>query len=219
MLFDLRGRRRRAVQATYLMLALLMGGGLVLFGLGGDVSGGLVDAFRGTGGGSDGNTVIRDRVERQEQRLERNPNDEAALEALIRDYFSLAMDQRDPNTGLVPDEARDELRRAGSYWQRYAEAVDEPAGDTAQFAFRIYGPQGLNQPKEAQRAAEIMARETNDVASYLVLVQTAAQAGDTRTADLATTRAVDLAPKGQKKQVQKQANALKKQAQAQEPSG
>ena len=28
MLFDLRGRRRRAVQGTYLMLALLMGGGL-----------------------------------------------------------------------------------------------------------------------------------------------------------------------------------------------
>ena len=30
-----RGRRRRAVQATYLMLAVLMGGGLVLFGIGG----------------------------------------------------------------------------------------------------------------------------------------------------------------------------------------
>ena len=42
MLFDLRGRRRRAVQATYLTLAVLMGGGLVLFGIGGDVSGGLV---------------------------------------------------------------------------------------------------------------------------------------------------------------------------------
>ena len=45
MLFDLRGRRRRAVQGTYLMLALLMGGGLVLFGIGGSVSGGLLDAF------------------------------------------------------------------------------------------------------------------------------------------------------------------------------
>ena len=218
MLFDLRGRRRRAVQATYLMLALLMGGGLVLFGIGGDVSGGLVDAFRG-GGGTDGNSVIRDRIERQEERLQRNPGDQATLEVLIRDYFSLAMDQRDPNTGLVPDEARDELRRAGSYWERYSETVDEPSGDTAQYAFRIYGPQGLNQPKQAQRAAEIMAREANDVASYLVLVQTAAEAGDTRTADLAATRAVDLAPKDQKKQVKQQAEALQKQAGAQEPSG
>ena len=63
MLFDLRGRRRRAVQATYLMLALLMGGGLVLFGIGGDVSGGLVDAFKGTGGGGSGDSALRDRVE------------------------------------------------------------------------------------------------------------------------------------------------------------
>ena len=218
MLFDLRGRRRRAVQATYLMLAVLLGGGLVLFGIGGDVSGGLVDAFRSGGGGS-GDSVIRDRVERQEERLRANPQDQQTLEALIRDYFSLAMDQRDPNTGLVPAEARDELRRAGSYWERYAEAVDEPSGDTAQYAFRIYGPQGLNQPKQAQRAAEIMAREANDVASYLVLVQTAAQAGDKRTSDLAATRAVDLAPKDQKKQVKRQAQALQKQAGAQEPSG
>jgi hypothetical protein len=219
MLFDLRGRRRRAVQATYLMLAVLLGGGLVLFGIGGDVSGGLVDAFRGGGSGDTGNSTIRDRVERQEERLQANPQDEATLETLIRDYFSLAMDQRDPTTGLVPADARDELRQAGNYWQRYLEAVDEPSADTAQYAFRIYGIQGLGQPKEAQRAAEIMAREGNDVASYLVLVQAAALAGDTRTADLATTRAVDLAPKDQKKQVQKQADALKKQAQEQQPGG
>lgn len=219
MLFDLRGRRRRAVQVVYLTLALLMGGGLVLFGIGGDVSGGLVDAFRGGGGGDSGDSVIRDRVERQEERLRRNPDDQAALQALIRDYFSLAMDQRDPNTGLVPEDARDELRQAGSYWQRYLESVDEPSGDTAQYAFRIYGPEGLGRPKEAQRAAEVMARESNDVATYLVLVQTAAQAGDTRTADLAATRAVDLAPEDQKKQVKRQAEALKKQARAQEPSG
>ena len=38
MLFDLRGRgRRRTVQVIYLSLAILMGGGLVLFGIGGDV--------------------------------------------------------------------------------------------------------------------------------------------------------------------------------------
>ena len=40
MLFDLRGRgRRRTVQVIYLTLALLLGGGLVLFGIGGDVQG------------------------------------------------------------------------------------------------------------------------------------------------------------------------------------
>ena len=54
MLFDLRSRgRRRTVQAVYLGLAVLMGGGLVLFGVGaGNGFGGILNAF--TGGGSSG---------------------------------------------------------------------------------------------------------------------------------------------------------------------
>ena len=68
MLFDLRGRRRRAVQATYLTLALLMGGGLVFFGIGGDVSGGLFDAFSERGGGGNGNEAIEKRIDANEKR-------------------------------------------------------------------------------------------------------------------------------------------------------
>ena len=48
MLFDLRGRgRRRTVKFVYITLAVLMGGGLVLFGIGGGgaTQGGLVDAI------------------------------------------------------------------------------------------------------------------------------------------------------------------------------
>ena len=54
MLFDLRSRgRRRTVQGVYLVLAILLGGGLVLFGVGaGNGLGGLLNAF--TGGGSSG---------------------------------------------------------------------------------------------------------------------------------------------------------------------
>ena len=70
MLFDLRGRRRRAVQATYLTLAVLMGGGLVLFGIGSDVSGGLLDVFKGGSGGSSGNSQLEsaDRARREAAR-------------------------------------------------------------------------------------------------------------------------------------------------------
>jgi len=53
MLFDLRGRgRRRTIQAIYVTLAVLMGGGLVFFGIGGNTSGGLFDAFKGGSGSS-----------------------------------------------------------------------------------------------------------------------------------------------------------------------
>src|ERR671914_482748 len=68
MLFDLQGKRRRVVQATYLTLAVLMGGGLVLFGIGGDVSGGLFDAFSDRQGGGGSNTLAEDRIERPDPR-------------------------------------------------------------------------------------------------------------------------------------------------------
>ena len=219
MLFDLRGRRRRAVQATYLMLAVLMGGGLVLFGIGGDVSGGLVDAFKGGGGGSSGDSALRDEVNRQEERLATSPQNEAVLQNLVRDYYSLATSQRESGTVGFPDDAKDELRKSGDYWQRYTTAVDtEPSADTARYALQVYDVGALNRPKEAQRAAAIIAEDSNDVASYLRLVSYAALAGDTRTADLAATKAVDLAPKAQRKQIKQQAEALKKPPE-QQPGG
>jgi hypothetical protein len=220
MLFDLRGRRRRAVQATYLMLALLMGGGLVLFGIGGDVSGGLVDAFKGGGGGSSTDSALEDRVDKQEERLAANPQNVAVLQTLVRDYYSLATSQRESGTVGFPDDAKDDLRKAGEYWQRYVETVKgEPSAETARYALQVYDVAALNRPKEAQKAASILAQDSNDVASYLRLVSYAALAGDTRTADLAAKKAVDLAPKDQRKQVKQQAEALKKPPEQQPPSG
>ncbi len=220
MLFDLRGRRRRAVQATYLMLAVLMGGGLVLFGIGGDVSGGLVDAFKGGGGGSSTDSALEDRVDNQEQRLAGNPRNVAVLQSLVRDYYSLATSQRESGTIGFPDDAKDDLRKAGVYWQRYTQTVKgEPSAETARYALQVYDVSALNKPKEAQKAASILAQDSNDVASYLRLVSYAALAGDTRTADLAAEKAVDLAPKDQRKQVKQQAEALKKPPEQQQPSG
>jgi hypothetical protein len=215
MLFDLKGRRRRVVQATYLMLAVLMGGGLVLFGIGGDVSGGLFDAFSDrSGGGGSGNQALEERVDRLERRVGANPGNEAALQALVRDYYQMATFQQESSATEFPDEARDELRKAGAAWQRYVDTVEgQPSASTATFALRVYDIGALNQPEEAQRAAAIIAEEQNDSASYLNLVSYATLAGDTRTADLATQKAVDLAPKGQKKDVKQQAEGLKQQAQ------
>ena len=211
MLFDLRGRRRRAVQATYLMLAVLMGGGLVLFGIGGDVSGGLLDAFKGGGGGSNGDSALRDQAKRQEERLAKNPQNPAVLQNLVRDYYSLATAQRQSGTIGFPADAKDELRKSGDVLAALQQGRRRSrAADTAVIALQVYDVGGLNRPKEAQKAAALIAQDSNDVASYLRLVQYAARAGDTRTADLAAKKAVDLAPKAQRKEVQKQAEALKK---------
>jgi hypothetical protein len=219
MLFDLRGRRRRVVQATYLSLALLMGGGLVLFGIGGDVSGGLLNAFDGGGSGGDGNGALQQRIDRQEERLQANPESTALLQSLVRDYYQLATTEQESGATQFPDDAKDELRKAGAYWQRYENAVDdEPTPDTAQYALRIYDVGALNQPKRAAEAAQVIAAAQNDPSAYLQLVAYAALAKDKRTADLAAQKAVELAPKGQRKQVKAQAEALK-QPQPQQQAG
>jgi len=226
-LFDLRGRRRRAVQATYLMLAVLMGGGLVLFGIGGDVSGGLFDAFSDRSGSGNGNSAIQDRIDKQEERLAKNPDNEALLQSLVRDYYGLATSQQQSGATAFPEDAKDDLRKAAVYWERYVDTVSEnPSANTALFALRVYDVGALNRPAQAQKAAQIIAAKQNDAASYLQVVSYAALAGDKRTADLAAQKAIDLAPKGQKKAVEAQAEVLKKpkqqqqqQQQQQQPQG
>jgi hypothetical protein len=212
MLFDLRGRRRRAVQATYLTLAVLMGGGLVLFGIGGDVSGGLIDAFGGRdSGGDDANSQLEQRIDRQEKRLQASPQNVAVLAELVRLNYQLATSQIQSGTTSFPDSAKDELRRTSAYWDRYVSARDgDPDASLARIALQTYAPEGLNQPDKAKEAVRIIAADANDTQTYLLLVQYATLAGDTRTADLAGQKAVDLAPKAARKQVEKQVEQLKK---------
>jgi hypothetical protein len=218
MLFDLRGRRRRAVQATYLTLAVLMGGGLVFFGIGGDVSGGLFDAFSERGGGDEGTGQIEERIEQNEERSRSNPQNAAVLATLVRDNYQLATSQTDVSQAGFPDEAKDDLREAGRWWQRYLAVAERPDPSLANLALQVYDVPALNQAEQAQEAAAIIAEAQNDSISYLRLVQYATLAGDTRTADLAGQKAIDLAPKGELKVVREQVEQAK-QVTATPPQG
>ena len=220
MLFDLQGKRRRVVQATYLALAVLMGGGLVLFGIGGDVSGGLFDAFSDNRGSSGSDDTVQKRIERNEGRVaEGGRGREAALKELVRDYYSQATNQVPTGALEFPDEARDELEEAAAAYQRYLKVADgRPDPATANFALQIYDVGALNDPAEAKEAASVFAAAEDDWQSYVRVVQYATLAGDTRTADLAGQKALGLATKGERKEVQ----ALVKQAKqppAASPSG
>jgi hypothetical protein len=220
MLFDLRGRRRRAVQATYLTLAVLMGGGLVLFGIGGDVSGGLFDAFSDRTGSGSASEDLQERIDQREERLSANPQNEAVLKALIRDYHALAGAQLPTGGGPYPEEAKDELGQAGEYWQRYLEVEDgEPDPSLARLAVAIYDQTALNQPEDGAAAMRIVAEDANDFESYFALAQLAAAAGDKRTTDLAGDKAVSLAPQNLKKQVRQQVKTLKNPPQPQPAPG
>ncbi len=170
MLFDLKGRRRYVVQATYLMLALLMGGGLVLFGIGSDAGqGGLIDAFTdGDSGQDSGSSVAEDRVEQAEQRLRANPRDPAALTAVIRGRYQLATAKTPPQSTTFPPEARGDLQGASDAWQRYLD-LDLPRQDDslAGLMLQVYGPSGLSRFDEAARAAEMLGLELAVACHYL----------------------------------------------------
>jgi hypothetical protein len=214
MLFDLRGHRRRTVQVTYVILAVLMGGGLVLFGIGGS-SGGIVDAITGnsSSGGANVNEQLQKQIDNQKKRLAASPNNAAVLAALVRLNYQAAVSQQPSGSSAFPEDAKDELRAAAAYWERYVEATNgEPSADLARFAYTIYGSGGLNQPDKAKEAVRAIAAQRNDSQSYLLLVQTATAAGDKRTAQLAAQKAVDLAPKAQRKQVEKVAKQLQSAA-------
>lgn len=210
MLFDLKGKRRRLVQGTYLMLAMLMGGGLVLFGIGGDVSGGLFDAFSDRQGNvSNADDTFEDRRDQARERLQRNPRDEQALKALVRANYQLASSAAGQATAFPP-EAQDDLRAAAAAWERYLALDPDPLDESlANLMLQAYGPGALNQLDKAVDTAETLARADQTSQSYLRLVQYASLAGDTRTADLAGKRAIDLAPRDQRSTVRDQVEQAK----------
>ena len=211
MIFDLKGKRRRVVQGTYLMLAVLMGGGLVLFGIGGgSLNGGLLDAFKGGGGSSSGNKAIQQRIDNAQKQLAVNPQNQAALQEIIRDNYQLASLSADPNTGAFSSDGKKNLQAASNAWQRYlATNPAKPNFTLASLMTQAYV--GLADYGKAERAALIVAADQPSSAAYLRVIQYAslAKPPDARTVDLASQKALDLAPKGQRSSVKKQIQAAK----------
>jgi hypothetical protein len=208
MLFDLQGKRRRVVQGVYLMLAVLMGGGLVLFGIGGDVSGGLFDAFSDRNGGS-GNEIVEERVEKNEERAKDNPKAANPHRELVRDYYSLAIVQAS-DQGVFPADAQDELRKAAQHWNAYMRLEKgNPDASLARVALQVFDPAALNQPQQAVEVARVIAADSDDASSYLQLAQYALLAGDKRIEKLASAKAIALAPKDQRKEVREQLEQIR----------
>ena len=213
MLFDLRGRgRRRTVQVIYLALALLLGGGLVLFGIGGDVQGGLFDAFREEGGG-DGSDQIKEQVETAEQRTRRTPREPGAWAELARARYQYAgVGKGITEEGGFTDAGKRRLREADGAWQRHLRlAGDKPNAEVAAIMSNIYTEGGLNQPDKGVRAQEIVldANEQPGFGDYAKLAVLAYQAKQMRKGDLARSRALELAPKDQREALKAQLDQAK----------
>jgi hypothetical protein len=212
MLFDLRSRgRRRTVQFVYLGLALLMGGGLVLFGVGaGNGNGGLLNAFTGGGSSNSSNGAISAQERAAEKKTRLAPNDPAAWSALISARWSNASSGSNYNssTGAFTPAGKKELAAIGTDWQRYQSLTKKPDPGLATLAARAYAH--ASNYSAAAAAWEIASAANPGAASgYECLAANAYAAKQTRKGDLALAKALSLLPKLQRSTLKSQVQAAK----------
>lgn len=201
MLFDLRSPgRRRTVKLVYVTLAILMGGGLVLFGIGGETSGGLVDAItENQGGGAGADDRTREREEQALARTRANPRDERAWLDLVRARVQLAGqgENVDSSTGAYTQPGQAKLREATQAWERYLSLEPRRPDDrTARLVVQAYS--ALGQPAQAARAQEIITEARPTSGNYAQLALLAYQARNQRLGDLARREALSLTPSDQR---------------------
>jgi len=223
MLFDLRGRgRRRTVQAIYLSLAILMGGGLVLFGIGSDQSGGLVDAVVGDGSGGGSATETLDKqIKSALAKTKANPRDAAAWADLARYRFQRAGIDGIKDDGTYTAKGKERLALVAAAWEQHlALEPKQPNVRVARLMLQAYGQSALNDPSKAVKAMQLVtaAEDPPNTKLYQQLAQLAYLAGDIRIGDLAAERAGDLAPKADRKSLREILKSLKTQATTPQPA-
>lgn len=213
MLFDLRSRgRRRTVQGVYLGLALLMGLGLVLFGVGaGNGIGGLLNAFTGNGSGNNGSQVANQQVQSALKAVKAHPDSAAAWGQLVQARYSAAGDSGNYNstTNTFTASGKKELTATTQAWQRYLQLAKSPDPNLAIVAARAYEHVG-----DYAGAASVWEIETASNAGqlgYACLAVNAYAANQTRKGDLAMSRALALTPKAQQATLKSQISATKSQ--------
>jgi hypothetical protein len=213
MLFDLRGRgRRRTVQVIYVGLALLMGSGLVLFGVGSFGGGGVLSGLNsGEGGG--GGPGYSSQISKQQKILKKDPNDTAAWVALINAQLHEAGDEPyTTSAGIVTSKGKELFSQIASSWNHYL-ALDpsKPNLPLAKNMVRVFDEEGLNQPAAAVQVLQIVvAGEPQSEALFAALAEYSYKAHNARQGDLASEKAVSLAPKGERKRLKEELESIKK---------
>ncbi|HEX6021619.1 MAG TPA: hypothetical protein VFZ00_06455 [Solirubrobacter sp.] len=220
MLFDLRsGGRRRTVKAVYLGLAVLMFVGFVFFGIGSSgLSGSIGDLFgQANVGENDAEKRLTTQIQRATRQTRANPNnaDAWAALALARVRIAQVGDNFDPAAGDYTAAGRRQLNAAGTAWEKYL-ALDPPTPDERLARQMTQAFLALNQPDKAVTAQETLTEVDPTQQTFQNLAIIAYQAGQLRKGDLAASKAVELAPKDERKDLKEQLDQAKSQAAVQQ---
>lgn len=198
MLFDLRGRRKRLIQVSYVILAVLFGVGLVGFGVGtGGGPGGLFDAIS-SGGSAD--SAFDDEVADAELATEKSPKNAKAWLDLARAQFTLSASPEgvDSKTGAYTDKGETAANEGVAAWERYEKLVrGQPNPGIAQYAADTYAQ--LGDAEGAQEAQQVVVDGNPKAANAWAFLSLFAYAnGDNELGDEAQAKAVRLTPKDQR---------------------
>jgi hypothetical protein len=212
MLFDLRSRgRRRTVQVVYLGLAVLIGGGLILFGVGtGSGTGGLLNAFTGNGSGNAQSQAISQQEKNADKQVKVNPSDAAAWGQLINARWADAATGSNYNstTGAFSADGKKELAGTTDAWQHYASLTKQPNPNLAILAARAYNNLG-NYSAGAGAWEIVSTAEPSSAHGFECLAASAYAAKQTRKGDLALDKALSLTPKLSRATLKTQVQAAK----------
>lgn len=222
MLFELGGKRKRVIQVIYALLALLMAVGLVGLGIGSGTSGGIFDAL-GIGGDGATDPQYQQQIDRAEQTLATDPENQRALIQLARTNFLSAQSRLEVDDSGVPaptEESLTEYRAAVDAWERYLDTNPKrPDASAATLMIQAYTYVAGTDPsqfesdlKQVVNAAEIVAEERPSVGTELQLARFAYLAGDEKTAEAAEKRALaEASDTATKRQIENTLTQAKRQ--------
>jgi hypothetical protein len=200
MLFDLRGKgRRRAVRVIYIGLALLMGVGLVGFGIGGGFGGGGLFTAATNNEGSNSASFAAE-VKKYRTQTQTQPTDAVAWEKLTRALLHEAGGETYVSGSGLTGKAKKLFTEASESWHSYL-ALNPPKTSTqlAKEMLPVYGEEGLNEPTQILQALNLIVAAEPDSYTYnRELALFAYKAKNTRLGDLAAAKAIALAPPEQR---------------------
>ncbi len=201
------------MQVVYLGLAVLIGGGLVLFGVGaGNGLGGLLNAFNGGGSSSGQKAVVSAQEQQAIKATQLNPNNVQAWANLVQARWTAAGQGANFNasTGQFTTSGLNELKLATQDWQRYLSLTKNPDPNLAVLAARAYAGQQNYSGEASAWDIETLA-DPSAVKGFECLAVSAYAAGQTRKGDLASNKALSMVPKAQQALLKNQLQSAKTQ--------
>ncbi|WP_026910173.1 hypothetical protein [Patulibacter minatonensis] len=172
MLFDLRAPgRKRAVQAVYVVLALVLVGGTILFGVGTNGPG-LFSNDNGQQNSTSLSDQNKDRLDALTKKVRANPKDAAAWGQIALLRYSSGNNQipeTDATTQAappLPDKARKEYVKAAEAWRSYVALNPDPIDiQVARAMSGVFAPTGLNQAGPYAEAQALFVQAQEDKAT------------------------------------------------------